>query len=693
MRFVRTMLMMGAVTAVPAFGNLPSFDKTGNGLLNGTYYFREVLYSVDSSGTGNLGNAYAQYGTINFNGAGGYTVQNATLSYYQTASGSGQQSFSASGAYTFAANGYGYFTSPLSTLFNSTFSNYGLLSNGVLIASSTESGINTLFIAVPTSPTVPAATNSSFQGNYQIAGFLPGNASASADLLYQLNPDGAGNLGTVNMNGYFAANNTTASTQTSTAKYAFTNGAGIITFPTLATANFYSGQEYLYISPDHNFVFGGSPQGFDMFVGVKTSTGAVNFNGLYYEGGIDFDATQLAAANGGFSAMDTFYGTFNALNTNIVGDERIYYALSGFSDSLNYTSSYPSPIANGTYTVTNAPYGTQYYFGNGGAVRIGFGVGPSLGINVALQAPAMAGSGVYLNPSGVVNAASYAPFTAGVSPGEIVVLYGTNLAPGLQSASSLPLPNILNGVQVTVNGVPAPIYYVSATQVSVVVPYSAAYTVKAGFPIASFVLTNASGTSNAVTEFFNLTTPGVFTQNASGLGAASIFHATSKGFSYVTVANPAQPGETVVAYLSGLGATVPSVMEGTASSSSPLANTSNGFDISVNGTQVCGTETTSTPCPFVGLAPGTADVYQVNIPIPSAATSGNNSLEIFGPDSDNFQVSIPVGNGTTSASDVPGLQPDVRSMRPRRFLKPDPTKPRTAPCLMNGAACTSAEAR
>jgi uncharacterized protein (TIGR03437 family) len=425
----------------------------------------------------------------------------------------------------------------------------------------------------------------------------------------------------------------------------------VLGFPTNNNANFYSGQVYMYISPDHNFVFGGSPSGFDIFVGTKNTGGTVNFNGIYYEAGLDWDATQLASS--GTSSLDTYYGSYNAVNGNIIGHERLFYGLEESVDGLTYNDSYPTPISGNTYTETNAPYGTQYWFGNNGAIRIGFGIGPSLALSVGIQAPTLSGSSVYLSPQGVVNAASYAPFTAGVSPGEIVVLYGSNLAPSFQAASTLPLPTMLNGVTVTVNGVQAPFYYVSPTQLSIVIPYSAYYTVSSGLPIARIVVTNASGTSNAVTEFMNLTTPGVFTQNASGLGAASIYHVTSKGFVAVTNSNPAAPGETVVAYISGMGSTVPSVTEGQAAPGSPLANTVNDFDVFVGGTEACGSETNATACPFVGLAPGLANVYQFNIPIPSTATAGANTLEITGPDSDNVQVAIPIGNGLGSTSDRP----------------------------------------
>ena len=63
----------------------------------------------------------------------------------------------------------------------------------------------------------------------------------------------------------------------SNVKYIFSNGAAVVTFPNSNTALF-TGQYYLYFSPDGNFVFGGSPNSFDLIVGVRTGTGTPNLN-------------------------------------------------------------------------------------------------------------------------------------------------------------------------------------------------------------------------------------------------------------------------------------------------------------------------------------------------------------------------------------------------------------------------------
>ena len=206
----------------------------------------------------------------------------------------------------------------------------------------------------------------------------------------------------------------------------------------------------------------------------------------------------------------------------------------------------------------------RYVVGAGG-VRIGSGIGPYLGINVALPAPSFSGSGVFLNPAGIVNAASSAPFTAGIAPGDFITLYGANLAPGTATAYTVPFPTTagLDGVQVTVNGLPAPVQFVSPGQISAIVPYAV------GSSIARIQVNNNGVLSNAVTTFVNLTAPGVFTVPPGGVGYGAVLHGD---YSLVTAQSPAQVGETVAVYLTGLGTTNPVIPDGSAGPASSQTN-------------------------------------------------------------------------------------------------------------------------
>jgi hypothetical protein len=85
-----------------------------------------------------------------------------------------------------------------------------------------------------------------------------------------------------------------------------------------------------------------------------------------------------------------------------------------------------------------------------------------------------------ISPNGVVNAASY--YGSAVSdpvveagpnagaPGEIASIFGTNLAFMTLSAAGVPLRAMLGGTSVQVNGVAAPLFYVSPNQINFQVP-------------------------------------------------------------------------------------------------------------------------------------------------------------------------------------------------------------------------------
>jgi uncharacterized protein (TIGR03437 family) len=653
MRLALLILIISIAVVGPAAAQTPVADTSGNGLLSGTYYFRDVVYGLADS-SGDIGTAGVMYGNISFSGTGTWTISSGTELDSQN---NQLQTVNESGTYAIGASGYGYITHPLL----SGQKIYGTVSNGIFIGSATEgTQYNDLFVSALESS--PVATNSSFQGTYSMAGFFPsGTATSIEDASFTLNPNGAGSLGNFSVTGYSVGGGTATVTQNlSNIKYAFSNGGANLEFPnsTSSTAYFFFENEYLYISADGNFVFGGDPNGYDFFVGVKTQAGtAQNLSGLYYQAGLD--------ENGG--ELDTYWGAFNATSSgNIIGHQRFYDPLNTSNAySFTYPDTYPASIT-GTYTGGDGT--TQYTVGRNGTIRIGFGTSPALGISVALSAPVLSGSGVFLNPQGVVDAASEAPFTAGVSPGQFITLYGTGLAPSLQVNTSF--PTMLNGVQVLVDGIPAPLYYVSATQIAAIVPYSANT-----FTLARFQVVNNGSTSNSVIENVNLTTPGVFTFSANGLGDGAIEHADG---SFVTESNPAQPGETVAAFMSGLGAVFPPVTAGTLGPASPLSYTTNMIAGYIGGNLATVYNSEGI------LAPYLTGLYQVNITIPTTATAGDNAFEILGPDSDTVEATIPVGGAT--AADRAAVKPQAHK-RPKRSSAPFVPSP--APCFVTNPACQS----
>lgn len=681
MRIAKVALFCCISSGLPLAAQAPAFDTSGNGMLHGTYYFRHVLYAIgttaDSNGIiGDISEAIALYGQISFDGNGNYTIPNGIvsdsglgspdpLSCYlaQTTCTTGA---AVTGTYSVSASGYGALANPIVT---GDFI-YGLVSaNGIFAGSSTEttSAYNDLFIGAPVPST--ALTNSNFSGSYTVAGYLP-----QEDMLLQMNPNGAGNLGTVNVTGYYEGGGTaTISQSNSNIPYFFSNSAAVVTFPTSATANFFSGEEYLYFSPDGNFFFGGSPtNGYDMIVGVRNASGTQNFQGLFYQAGIDQNLSDLS---GGYADFDGYYGSLNASgNGSIIAHERLSDIIfAGSTYDWTFADSFTPPVT-GNYTDTNESF--QYAVGDGGAIRIGQGIGPYLGLSVAFQAPSFpATQPVFIAPTGVVNAASSAPFTAGIANGEFISIYGTGLASGTALASSLPIPTKLNGVQVTINGVSAPVDYVSPGQLNVIVPSQDPYS------LAQIQVINNSGSSNVVTVPLNPASPGIYANPSGGVYAAAI---DSNSGQLVTPSTPAQPGDILEVFATGLGTVYPPVTDGTAPPDSPLSYTDSMIAADVDGV--------SATVSFAGLAPGLAGLYQINVQIPSTTTAGDHLLDISAnnPSTTNLeaysqQILVSVGAGTAATA---GTSP-VASARPRHRRIDSPYLSRKRLCVLGAKpACT-----
>jgi uncharacterized protein (TIGR03437 family) len=581
-----------------------TWDNTGNHLLNGTYYFREV--------TETSSDAFAIYGTITFTN-GNYSINAAGL---QASQGTGAGPYTTTGTYSIAASGFGFINNPL---IGSPI--YGLVgADGVFVGSITETSVSDIFIAAPLASQGTGTLNGPYSISYMQPGVESGGTPYGA--LLQLSSNGSGTIGNVDVTAY--ADTTSATTQTITGvNYTVSNNAFVVNFPTNNTG-LVQGQEFFYSTPDGSFIFGGSPEDFDMLVGVRTGTTPA-FGGLFYSAGFQFDETQFDT-NGNIGT-NTYYGSFNANNGQLLGHQRIQ---DGVDSAYGYTySDTYSTGSGGSYT--SQYLNVQFIEGTGGE-QIGVGLATTPAITVAVPAPSFSGSGVYLSPTGIVNVASYAPFTAGLSPGDFIILYGSNLGPStLQGASSLPLPTTLADVQVLINNVPAPISYVSSKQIAVIVPYGTTTSV------AQIQVINNKQASLPVTEFVNLSTPGVFTQDESGSGYAAALHVDG---SLVTPASPAQAGETVAVYMSGLGTVFPAILDGVGAPSNPPSTTSNTFTADISGT--------TANIAFQGLAPGFAGLYQVNIQIPTGLTAGDNSLDIGGPDSYTTEAFISIADPASS---------------------------------------------
>ena len=112
----------------------------------------------------------------------------------------------------------------------------------------------------------------------------------------------------------------------------------------------------------------------------------------------------------------------------------------------------------------------------------------------------------------------------------------------------------MGGVQVTFNGRPAPLLYVSSTQINAVVPYGVA-----GFTNFPVTVKYLGQTSNGFNVQSASTSPGIFSQSGTGTGPGSILNGDGSANGPT---RPATRGSVVSVYMTGEGATTPPGVDG-----------------------------------------------------------------------------------------------------------------------------------
>ncbi len=209
-----------------------------------------------------------------------------------------------------------------------------------------------------------------------------------------------------------------------------------------------------------------------------------------------------------------------------------------------------------------------------------------------------------------VNIANAASGQVGaVSPGEIMLLFGSRLGPdnlaGYTINSSNRLDTVSGGTRVLFDGVPAPMLYSSAGQISAIVPYSVA-----GKVAVSVQVEYKGQLSPAVSLPVAPSAPGIFTQNQSGQGPGAILN---EDFSVNTADNPAAAGSVVQIFGTGEGQSIPGGLDG--SITPDLRATEQKAAVTIGGLPA--------QIDFAGPAPQAfAGEFQVNAHVPSGLASG-----------------------------------------------------------------------
>jgi uncharacterized protein (TIGR03437 family) len=213
-----------------------------------------------------------------------------------------------------------------------------------------------------------------------------------------------------------------------------------------------------------------------------------------------------------------------------------------------------------------------------------------------------------------VSSASGFSAEAGLASGTWLEIYGTNLSTATRTwggadFTGTKAPTSVEGVSVTVNGVPAYVAYVSPTQVNVQAPDDSTVG-----PVAIQV-TSGGAASNVVTMTKKaiapaLLAPGAFNVNSKQYVVAQFADQTFVGPAGLIAGvafRPAKPGEVITIYAVGCGPVSPPTPAGTiASGVSSLQNPP---------TFHLGSATATVQ--YAGLVSGLVGLYQFNLVVPN----------------------------------------------------------------------------
>jgi uncharacterized protein (TIGR03437 family) len=204
--------------------------------------------------------------------------------------------------------------------------------------------------------------------------------------------------------------------------------------------------------------------------------------------------------------------------------------------------------------------------------------------------------------AGIVNGASFAP---GLAPNTIVSIFGTNLSWDTVAVQSSDLsggvmPTTLGNVEVYFEGWPAYLYYVSPTQINLLVP-------SVLLPGTFHFWVARQGTSGPiVTVTLQNAAPALFEYPA---GTAIATHPDG---SLVSSDAPAAGGDIVTLWATGLGNTNPTLEDGVLPATALWLSQLSQFEVQINGTTL-----DASAILYAGVAPGFAGLYQVNVQLPA----------------------------------------------------------------------------
>ena len=201
--------------------------------------------------------------------------------------------------------------------------------------------------------------------------------------------------------------------------------------------------------------------------------------------------------------------------------------------------------------------------------------------------------------SGLANAAS---FTRAYAPGMTLSVFGSQLGPSTAGASSVPLPVSMAGVDATVNGVAAPLFYVSPKQLNLQIPYETAVNGTATLQI------NNNGQATSQNFPVAIAAPGIFTDQTGA----------------IVPNGSAIRGQLTTVFVAGAGSMTPPIPTGAA----PLAGTPTDSLPQPAQTTIVTVGNVPAPIDFIGVPPGLVGVTQINFQVPNGVGIGAQSVVV-----------------------------------------------------------------
>lgn len=312
---------------------------------------------------------------------------------------------------------------------------------------------------------------------------------------------------------------------------------------------------------------------------IETSPASLTFN--YQIGGAAPAAQTVSVTNLASSALNYTVGSISESWISVTPS-------SGTTPGTVSVSVAPQSLSPGTYT---------------GSFSLSSSSASTVTYNVTLNVTESAAPQVFI----IGNAAS--GVGGQLAPGEIITIKGVQLGPTTPQSftiTSLTQPT-LGGVEVTFSGTPGTLLYVSSSQINVTVPYEVA-----GTASTNIVVTYNGASSAIFTQQVASAALGLFTNNATGSGQASILN---QDYSYNLTTNPAAQGSYISLYATGGGQTNPASTDGEVSPTTSLLP----LTLAPYVTATIGGK--NAPVVFSGAAPGyVTGVVQFNIQVPTGVS-------------------------------------------------------------------------